>query len=135
MQRTGQRHRFELAPRQPGAAGGGGFREGRRLCLPHTLVSQGSGSLSARAQELIRAGWSYRLRASLLPWVDGDEETVAFVDRWFGECHHDMLRALAFLMDGRRGARGIYVEWRSVEFSSPKIVALIVAVMSRIGCA
>jgi len=40
-----------------------------------------------------------------LPWIDGDEETRSFVDRWFADLQQSDLRRLAYVLQYMEGSR------------------------------
>ena len=57
-----------------------------------------------RSREVARQAQELADKELDLPWIDDDAETKAFTERWFGEPQRKLLRALAHVLFGRRGA-------------------------------
>lgn len=56
-----------------------------------------------RARRLAEQAEALSHRKTRLPWIDDDDETLEFVDYWFGAKQQNELRALSSLLSGMKG--------------------------------
>jgi len=59
--------------------------------------------LRRAANEVATEAMDLRVEDVSLPWIDSDEETLKFIDYWFGEGQQHDLRKLSGILDAMRG--------------------------------